>query len=157
MGIKEYKKTFGQLPPLMKEQLNKKRLRNAMRRDPKLRKQVLIRRNYNLKHPTIPFNKKLLKNWGFLEKSTLVRNAENAHRSKVKDPKVHLVKVPGWKDPLKMKLVREGRKKPSYRGLCKRQIKKIRKRQKMKKLAKRRKEIMMYKLIGIILCSYKIL
>ena len=136
-SIRDYKATFGQLPPLIKEQMRKKRLRKRMRQDPKLKKQVLIRRNYNLKHPKVPFNRQMLKNWGFLDKSTLIQNHEKNRA--VKDAKVYIKPVNGWKDPLKNKLVRQGRRKPSLRGLSKRQIKKIKKRQKMKKLARRRK------------------
>ena len=136
-SIKDYKETFGQLPPLMKEQMRKKRLRKAMKYNPALKKQVLIRRRFNLRHPKKQFNMNLTKNWGFLDKSTLIEKHEKMKI--VRDARVYIKPVKGWKNPLKKPLVRMGRRKPSLRGLAKSQIKKIRKRTKMKKLAKRRK------------------
>merc|ERR1711897_58114 len=115
-SIKEYKKTFGQLPPIMREQIRKN----------KLKKQVLVRRKFNLKHPKKEFNSRLTKNWGFLDKSTLIDKHKKLNL--VKDARVYIKPVRSWRDPLKKKLVKTGRRHPSLRGLSKSQIKKIKKR-----------------------------
>eukprot|EP01083_Nonionella_stella_P279662 951312_1 len=136
-SIREYKNTFGQLPPVMREQIRKRKLRRAMKANPMLKRHVLNRRKWKLKHPKKDFNSQMLKNWGFLDKSTLIEGYKRSNA--VKDIRVHLPRIKSWKDPLRKGLVKLGRRKPSLRGLAKSQIKKIRKRQKMKKLGKRRK------------------
>eukprot|EP01083_Nonionella_stella_P043418 117122_1 len=136
-SVREYKATFGQLPPVIKERMRKRKLRQAMKSNAALKKQVLVRRKYNLKHPKKRFNQQLTKNWGFLDKTTLMNRHKKANADR--DAKVFKKPVRAWRDPLKKRLVKMGRRNPSYRGLAKAQIKKIKKRRKMKKLAKRRK------------------
>jgi len=136
-AIADYKETFGQLPPLMREQMKKQRLRKAMKHNPKLKQLVWAKRRWNLKYPKKEFNHELFKNYGFLDKSTLLGKRERSAMTR-KDPKVYVGPVKGWRDPLKLKLVKTGKMKPSLKGLGKKQIKKIKKRAKMKKLAKRR-------------------
>ena len=70
---------------------------------------------------------------------TLIERHEKKYKHG-RDARVFIPTVKNWRDPLKKNLVKTGRRKPSYRGLAKRQIKKLKKREKMKKLAKRRKK-----------------
>merc|ERR1712060_794445 len=98
----------------------------------RLRRHVAEARAYNLRHPNKPFNTRLLKNYGMLDKSTLL-NTYAMKNEKVDRP-VHLQPVKGWKAPLRQYAVRKCKQKPSMRGLSKSQIKKLKKRQKMKKM-----------------------
>eukprot|EP00485_Elphidium_margaritaceum_P004017 CAMPEP_0202687736 /NCGR_PEP_ID=MMETSP1385-20130828/3372_1 /ASSEMBLY_ACC=CAM_ASM_000861 /TAXON_ID=933848 /ORGANISM="Elphidium margaritaceum" /LENGTH=735 /DNA_ID=CAMNT_0049342579 /DNA_START=49 /DNA_END=2256 /DNA_ORIENTATION=+ len=139
-AVMRYKQTFGQLPPVMREQFRKQRLRQRMRDDPILKRHVLNKRAFNRRHP----HKRnqsgdSTRHWEFLGKSTLLGEQEKRqHTNQRVDTRVFVKPIRGWKDPLKKKMVKTGRRKPSLRGMSKAQIKKIKKRSKLKRLGKRR-------------------
>ena len=146
-ATQQYKRLFGQLPSTLKEHIQKKRLRKAMKYNPGLRKQVLIRRRYNLSQKkkmvtSVDNNSDVLhkkEEYSWLNKSTTVRG-DNAGEGKIiKDGKVFKKPVRHWKHALKNKYVMSGRRKPSMRGMSKKQRRMVRKRQKLKKMGRRKR------------------
>jgi len=136
-AVKLYQQTFGTLPREMRRVRAKFKRWREEKDSPGKKKQRKFRNKYNRKHPLKQFDTEMLKNYGFLNNSTLLE--KHAKAGVRRHQPVHLKPVKSWKAPMKTNRVQQKRQKPSLRGLSKRQVKKLRKRQKMKALGKRRK------------------
>ena len=85
--------------------------------------------------------------YSWLNKSTTVRgdnagedgNNNNNGNKGLRDSKVFVKPVRHWKQSLRTKFVMSGKRKPSMKGMSKKQRRMLRKRQKLKKLGKRKK------------------
>ena len=147
-AVNKYKQIFGKLPPLEEKKRQKWKFRMKMKSNPRLKARVMARRK---KEKEIAKAKvRGIKDKGaralrlkiYEQKGLRYLKGSRVAGSKNDEKPTNMVfkkPVGYWRDPLKDKFVKFGKRKPSLRGLSKSQCKLMRKRQKSLKLAHRKK------------------